>query len=92
MPTTECWRSRPVVATRSTSSTTDSCPDGLINFTPFPRVACRDCELRVEDPKDLVPVLQRALDANRPVIVDVVTDIEAATPQAWGPTDWVQSY
>lgn len=48
--------------------------------------------IRVEDPKDLVSVLQRALDANRPVIVDVVTDIEAAAPQAWDPTGWVQSY
>ncbi len=36
--------------------------------------------IRVEDPKELPGALQRALKANRPVIIDVVTDIEAMAP------------
>jgi acetolactate synthase-1/2/3 large subunit len=38
--------------------------------------------LRVEKPADLRPALERALAANRPVIVDVVTDIDALAPLA----------
>jgi acetolactate synthase-1/2/3 large subunit len=40
--------------------------------------------LRVEKPADLAPALHRALDAKRPVIVDVATDIEALAPLAFG--------
>src|SRR5215510_13510622 len=40
--------------------------------------------LRVEKPGDLVPALHRAIDAKRPVIVDVATDIEALAPLAFG--------
>jgi len=36
--------------------------------------------IRVEDPKDLPGALQRALKAGRPVVIDVVTDIEAIAP------------
>jgi acetolactate synthase-1/2/3 large subunit len=39
--------------------------------------------MRVEDPKELPGALQRALKANRPVILDVVTDIEVIAPGAW---------
>ena len=38
--------------------------------------------IRVEDPKDICGALQRALSANRPVVIDVVTDIEAMSPLA----------
>ncbi len=38
--------------------------------------------IRVEDPKDFAGALQRALKADRPVIIDVVTDIEAIAPFA----------
>ena len=38
--------------------------------------------IRVEKPAELVPALQRAFRADRPVIVDVVTDIEALAPLA----------
>jgi acetolactate synthase-1/2/3 large subunit len=38
--------------------------------------------LRVEKPADLAPALEQALAANRPVIVDVATDIEALAPLA----------
>ncbi len=38
--------------------------------------------IRVEDPKGLPAALAQALAANRPVIIDVVTDIEALAPVA----------
>ena len=38
--------------------------------------------IRVEKPGELAPAIQRALKADRPVIVDVVTDIEALAPTA----------
>lgn len=38
--------------------------------------------IRVEKPSDLAGALARALKANRPVVIDVVTDIEALAPLA----------
>jgi acetolactate synthase-1/2/3 large subunit len=38
--------------------------------------------IRVEQPKDIAPALHRALAADRPVIIDVVTDIEVLAPTA----------
>jgi acetolactate synthase-1/2/3 large subunit len=38
--------------------------------------------IRVEKPADLAPAFDRALSADRPVILDVVTDIEALAPPA----------
>jgi acetolactate synthase-1/2/3 large subunit len=38
--------------------------------------------LRVEKPADFAPALQRSLAADRPVIIDVVTDIDALAPTA----------
>jgi acetolactate synthase I/II/III large subunit len=38
--------------------------------------------LRVEQPGQFAPALEQALAANRPAIVDVVTDIEAIAPAA----------
>lgn len=38
--------------------------------------------LRVEKPADLEPALHKALSADRPVVVDVVTDIDALAPLA----------
>jgi len=40
--------------------------------------------IRVEQPADFAPALQRALAANRSVIIDVATDIEAIAPAAVG--------
>jgi acetolactate synthase-1/2/3 large subunit len=37
----------------------------------------------VEQPHELQPALRRAFDANRPVLLDVRTDIEAMAPRAW---------
>jgi acetolactate synthase-1/2/3 large subunit len=38
--------------------------------------------IRVEQPAEFAPALQRALAADRPVIIDVVTDIDALAPVA----------
>jgi acetolactate synthase I/II/III large subunit len=38
--------------------------------------------IRVEAPDDIAPALARALSAERPVVIDVVTDIEAMAPIA----------
>lgn len=38
--------------------------------------------IRVERPEDLAPALERGLAAERPVVIDVVTDIEAVAPPA----------
>ena len=38
--------------------------------------------IRVERPGDFAPALQRALGLNRPVVVDVVTDIDVLAPLA----------
>ena len=38
--------------------------------------------IRVEKPDDIAPALKRALAADRPVVIDVVTDIEALAPTA----------
>ncbi len=38
--------------------------------------------IRVERPQDLAPALERGLEADRPVVIDVVTDIEAVAPPA----------
>lgn len=41
--------------------------------------------IRVEHPDQIAPALRRALSCDRPVVVDVATDIEALAPLAWGP-------
>ena len=43
--------------------------------------------IRVTEPDHIRPALDRALAANRPVVVDVVTDIEASAPLAWESSD-----
>jgi acetolactate synthase-1/2/3 large subunit len=40
--------------------------------------------LRVEKPAEFAPVLERALAANRPAVIDVATDIDAIAPVAVG--------
>jgi thiamine pyrophosphate-dependent acetolactate synthase large subunit-like protein len=37
----------------------------------------------VERPDDIQPALARALAMNRPVVLDVRTDIKAMSPRAW---------
>ena len=38
--------------------------------------------IRVEHPRDFAPAMERALNEDRPVVLDVVTDIEAVAPPA----------
>ncbi len=38
--------------------------------------------IRVETPGEIAPALERALEANRPAVIDVVTDIDALAPLA----------
>ena len=41
--------------------------------------------IRVEDPAEIRPALDRAVAADGPVVVDVVTDIDAMAPTAYLP-------
>ena len=41
--------------------------------------------MRVEQPDEIRPALERALSLNAPVLVDVVTDVEPRAPAAWTP-------
>jgi len=38
--------------------------------------------IRVEKPSEFAPALAKAIAANRPVVIDVVTDIDAIAPTA----------
>ena len=38
--------------------------------------------IRVEKPEDIAPALKKALTADRPVVIDIATDIEALAPTA----------
>jgi acetolactate synthase-1/2/3 large subunit len=42
--------------------------------------------IRVESPSDIGPALERAIAMNKPVVVDVVTDMYAIAPHPWTPT------
>jgi len=57
-------------------------------FSPvnFPRIAedMGALGLRVERAADFAPALVRALEASRPAVIDVVTDIDALAPLAVG--------
>ena len=39
--------------------------------------------IRVEDPGELGPALRRALAMDAPVVVDVVTGVDATPPMPW---------
>ena len=41
--------------------------------------------IRVEQPRQVAPALREALDADVPVVVDVVTDLEPRAPAPWAP-------
>jgi acetolactate synthase-1/2/3 large subunit len=54
------------------------------NHTNFARIAedMGAVGIRVEQPRDIAPALARALAAERPVIIDVVADIDVLAPTA----------
>ncbi len=41
--------------------------------------------MRIEQPTDIASALQRAMSADKPVVLDVVTDTTASHPRAWTP-------
>ena len=57
---------------------------GACHFQPVDHAAiARACGVeahRIEDPKDIAPVLQRAMGRNQPVLLDVITDPYAFPP------------
>ena len=57
---------------------------GPINPTNFAKLAedMGALGIRVERAADFAPALHKALAANRPAVIDVVTDIEALAPVA----------
>ncbi|APE45259.1 hypothetical protein BOO69_02950 [Sulfitobacter alexandrii] len=64
-------------------------PDEINRFGPtdFAAIA-RDFGvkgIRIEDPADLAPALERAIAGRKPVLLDVVTDIHPRAPEPWQP-------
>jgi acetolactate synthase-1/2/3 large subunit len=41
--------------------------------------------IRVEAPADIAPAIRRALAADRPAVVEVITDVNCQPPEPWGP-------
>jgi acetolactate synthase-1/2/3 large subunit len=41
--------------------------------------------IRVERPDEIREALERAFAADRPAVVDVVSDVNALAPKAWSP-------
>jgi acetolactate synthase-1/2/3 large subunit len=64
-------------------------PDALLCHGPtdFAAVArAFGCEgIRVEDPADVAPAIERALAMQAPVVIDVATSMESRAPDAWSP-------
>jgi acetolactate synthase-1/2/3 large subunit len=64
-------------------------PDEMYSFSPvnFARIAeemgCRG--FRVERPDEIGDALRKALTADRPAVVDVVTDVNCSAPDPWTP-------
>jgi acetolactate synthase I/II/III large subunit len=65
-------------------------PDEIIRFGPTDFAAVARAfgveGIRVEDPGEIAPALERALALNAPVVVDVVTDALPRAPEAWRPS------
>ena len=45
-------------------------------------LGCRG--IRVEQPEGVGPALEEAMQADRPVVLDAVTDMAALAPDPWG--------
>jgi acetolactate synthase-1/2/3 large subunit len=41
--------------------------------------------IRVEKPEDIATALQKAITLNQPVVIDIVSDVNAFAPKAWTP-------
>ena len=64
-------------------------PEEIIRFGPTDFAAIARSfgveGIRIEDPAELAPALERAIKARKPVLIDVVTDAEPRAPEAWNP-------
>ena len=64
-------------------------PDEIVRFGPTDFAAIARAfgveGIRVEQPEEIGPALERALALDAPVVVDVVTDAEPRAPEAWRP-------
>lgn len=64
-------------------------PDPMCRFSSvnFARIAedlgCLG--IRTERPQEIAPAIEKALAADRPVVVDVATDVRCAAPDPWSP-------
>jgi acetolactate synthase I/II/III large subunit len=57
---------------------------GDINFAEIAeQMGCLG--LRVDDPGELAPALEKALNSDRPVLIDVISDFNAYHPKGWRP-------
>ena len=41
--------------------------------------------IRVEKPEEISAAIQKAMRLNQPVVIDIVTDVNAFAPKAWSP-------
>ena len=41
--------------------------------------------LRVEQPEEIAEALKKALESDKPAVVDVITDAECKAPEPWTP-------
>ena len=64
-------------------------PDDLCKFSRASLAAIASemgcLGIRVEAPGEIVPALRRALAAERPAVVEVITDLECPAPAPWSP-------
>ncbi len=65
-------------------------PDEIVQFAPmdYARIAqdfgC--IGIRIEDPAEIAPVLKSAWQADRPVVIDVITSADCHPPTIWRPS------
>ncbi len=64
-------------------------PESLYRFAPVnisQVVEAFGClGIRVEKPEEIAPALEEALSADRPVVVEIMTDVAARAPMPWKP-------
>ncbi len=64
-------------------------PNSLSDFSPTNFAVIAESMgatgFRVEDPQDLEETIQQALELDRPVVIDVLTDVNQSAPAPWVP-------
>ncbi|HBB16035.1 MAG TPA: acetolactate synthase [Syntrophus sp. (in: bacteria)] len=78
-----------IIGTKKAYGTTPGNPDQVLRFekTSYARIAqdfgC--IGIRVENPAEIGPAIQSALQADKPVVIDVVTSSDCHPPALWKP-------